>query len=638
MPTGVGGLVYISDESENVTKVSTAGRVFASDSYQRIKTHSPINVTAASGGSEFQTVEVGRVYLRSESGNDVMWWGGTSDDAPYSGHGFPLYGGETSIPIHVTNFNAVRICASVSGQIVYPIGFLNGTDIILPNEVPQAPPVAPDTTAPLVISHSPVSGFSGVALNSEVSVTFNEEIVEASVASGSFVLSPAHNVTVFRDVAVVEKIVMTPNQNLSGSTVYYVGVTSAITDLAGNSVSGTATAPFVFPFTTDAAPPPPDTTPPWVSGTVPVSGATNVSAGTNVTITFSEAMLSGTIHAQNIYLSYLSGQVVTSGISGVVTLAVDQHTATIDPTPTFLSGNTVIHVNILSGCQDLAGNGLSGGHDRRRVFTTGTLDLTNPVVSGTVPANGATNVSVSQTVVVTFSENMLSGTINTTNLYLSTTSGGTANPTAGNYTVTLSGNQKAAAINPSADLDGGQQYYINVLDAVTDLAGNNLSGTAGDKGRNFTTVFNFTEIYNVTGSNSSDMFGGDTERMGEAINSSSSALIGETLKRMTFRLRKSGSPSGTIFARIWNSSFVEKADFGEMQASDLTTSFADYVFTNTSNTYVLANGDRIGIEYTGTSAVDMRRLASDGFDGTASCLFRDSGEITGEDVHGILYT
>ena len=104
MGHGVGGIVYLSDEDENFQKVSTAGRAFVSEGYAKVKNHSPINVSAASGGSNFETALVGRVMIYSQSGNNVMWWGGTSDDAPYSGHGMPLWGGETTEPYSCYQF------------------------------------------------------------------------------------------------------------------------------------------------------------------------------------------------------------------------------------------------------------------------------------------------------------------------------------------------------------------------------------------------------------------------------------------------------------------------------------------------------------------------------------------------------
>ena len=414
--------------------------------------------------------------------------------------------------IPVTNFNSIRVAASVSGQIIYAIGFLNGRDIALDNTAVATTPIPVEFVSPLVISHSPASGFSGVAFNSEITATFNEAISQGSVTSGSFKLSPAHNVTVFRDIADTTKIVMTPNVDLSGSTVYYAGINSQVTDLAGNSVSGTSGGfNFTWPFTTAATPPPPDVTAPVVSGTSPVSGATNINGTTDVTITFSESMLSGSITPLNIYLSYLSGVAATAGISGIVSLAVDAKTVTVDPTPSFLSGSANVKINVLSGCRDLAGNNLAA-HDRSRNFTIAVADVTAPVVSGTTPASGATSVGIEDNTIIVFSEQMLSGTINSTNIYLSTTSGAAAGAGVAASVSLDAGDQKTVTVNPSNSLNGSTVYHINVTTGVQDLAANSMA--AIDRSRYFTTTSSFTEIYNVTGSGFLDIGGGRTYQGG----------------------------------------------------------------------------------------------------------------------------
>ena len=360
MGQGVGGFVYLSDENENVSRVSVAGRAFFSDSYTRIKKHSPINVTSASGGTQLESAPVGKVFLRSESGNGIMWWGGTSNDAPYSGHGYPLWGGEQSIPIPVTDFGAIQIVASISGQIIYPIGFLNGEDTTLPNTAP----VLPDTTAPFIISNSPVSGISGVSLDSDISVRFSEVINPSSVVSGVLRLSPAHNVTIFRDNSNPTDVVLRPNVNLSGSTAYFATMVSGtVTDLNGNI----ATSGRGWPFTTTNSPPPADSTAPRVSGITPVSGASSVAVGTSPVVLFSEQMLSGTINSTNIFIASTSGAAV--GVAATITLDPgDRKTVTIDPN-TDLTTGTTYYINATTGCQDLATNALSPER-RNHPFTT----------------------------------------------------------------------------------------------------------------------------------------------------------------------------------------------------------------------------------------------------------------------------
>lgn len=349
----VGEIVYISDEAENVGRVSTAGRAYFSDSYNRLKNHSPINVSSASGGSGFESAPVGKMYIRSESGNAIMWVGGSSDDAPYSGHGFPLFGGETTPVLYVNDFASTRVCSSVSGQVVYAIGFLNGEDVTLPNTTPSYP----DVTAPYIVSHSPVSGLSGVSFDTEVSVTFNEALYSGSVISGALTINPVHtDISIYRDITDTSKAVLRPNTDFSGETTYTVTLVSgAVTDVAGNA----ATSGIIFSFTTTDAPPPPDTTAPNVSGISPVSGTQDFPISQNITVTFSEQMLSGTINPVNIFISTTSGA-SAGNISGTVSLnPADDKTVTVDPTNSLDEGVTY-YVNITNGCQDQASAPASG--------------------------------------------------------------------------------------------------------------------------------------------------------------------------------------------------------------------------------------------------------------------------------------
>ena len=502
MGQGVGGFVYLSDDQENVSRVSPAGRAYFSDSYERIKKHSPINVTSASGGTQLESTPVGVVYLRSESGNGTMWWGGTGSDAPYSGNGYPLWGGEQSIPIRVTDFAAIQIVASISGQIVYPIGFLNGEDTTLPNIMPNLP----DITAPYIISISPVSGISGVSLDSDVSVRFSETINPDSVVSGVLRLSPAHNVTIFRDNSNTTDVVLRPNVNMSGSTVYFATMVSGtVTDLNGNiAASGRG-----WPFTTTNAPPPPDVTAPKVSGITPVSGANN-------------------------------------------------------------TGNTV-----------------------------------SPTVL--------------------FSEQMLSGTINTTNIYVASTSGAAAGVAA---TVTLDpGDRKTVTIDPTSDLTTGLTYYINVTTGCQDLSTNALSPAVAN--HLFTTAYNFVEVYNVNSTADDNQIGpSQDDGAGFKINASC-AMKDQIPKRVIVKVKRgSTSTNGTVFLKIYNSANTVVSTFGSFSATVLTTSAQDITITNLDNTDSLANGYQMMLTYpSGTGSVNVYRTTSNSYTGAIYADIDSSGDF-----------
>jgi hypothetical protein len=133
-------------------------------------------------------------------------------------------------------------------------------------------------------------------------------------------------------------------------------------------------------------------------------------------------------------------------------------------------------------------------------------------------------------------------------------------------------------------------------------------GGGGDPGGGSSTFYSLAitdidadkELANV----SSLPFDGRT-RVTEKISSSSSAMKGKILKQFDIFLKKNGTPGATptIKAKIWNSSnTVKYTSITEIDPSTLTTSFTIQSFDFASNTYVLLTGDRVGIEYLGTSS------------------------------------
>ena len=107
-------------------------------------------------------------------------------------------------------------------------------------------------------------------------------------------------------------------------------------------------------------------------------------------------------------------------------------------------------------------------------------------------------------------------------------------------------------------------------------------------------------------------------------------------------MRKTGSPSGNITAKVRRKSDdLVVATFTEtISAATLTTSFAEYTFTLTTP-YIIANGDRIMIEYNGPAAVDMELWSADKFDGTNTRRVRYTTSYssnTTQDVTGSMST
>jgi len=97
--------------------------------------------------------------------------------------------------------------------------------------------------------------------------------------------------------------------------------------------------------------------------------------------------------------------------------------------------------------------------------------------------------------------------------------------------------------------------------------------------------------------------GGAIPKRAEVVVNTSSAWYGLTVNRISFQVRKYGSPTGTFYVRIWDSSSVVKLELGSGTIEDLTTSFVWTDFTGASS-YTLAVGDRIGLEYSGGTWAD----------------------------------
>ena len=493
MPTGIAA--FIGDQDENAARITVKGHLRATESYDLVKNPSRMRVTSASGGTEFPTVAVGKLIIRSESGNNIMFVGGITDDAPYSGRGMDLWGGE-SITLPVQNMNQIRVCAASSGQMISVLGFGTAADVAIPTD----DPVTIDTTRPTIDTVFPASGSTSAELNDQVYADFSEAMASGVQNTSGFTLrlsGSSTNVpsTVFRESILTNRLVLRPTANLSGSKIYVARIGTQVKDLNNNTLL-TSGAWF---FTTVGTAPPADTTRPVVSGHSPLSGAVNVAITTSPTFTMSESIQSGTV-------------------SGFFTMTI------------------------------------SGG-----------------------------NVGSS---------------------------------------ITLGSDLKTVTINPTLDLANSSKYFINALSGVKDLAGNNMNTPVTS---NFTTVApTLTIVYNVTGTATNPLFDGDDENEAVKVVNSSSSIFGDVIKQVRVPLRKEEVTAGTVQGDV--NCFIVKSDGTQIRigsaldAATVTSTFADYTFTKLDNTYALAAGDRIVIEYgdpssDGSNYIEVRRNNADVLDG-----------------------
>ena len=320
----------------------------------------------------------------------------------------------------------------------------------------------PAPTPPTVISTVPADGATGVPINQALTATFNEAMNPATINGATFTVTGPGGVAVagaVRYLTAGSIATFTPSAVLAYSTTYTATITTGATDLAGNALANN----FIWAFITAAAP---DTTPPTVISTIPLSAATGVAINQVLSTTFSKAMNCATLATS--FTVTGPGATVVAG-----TVNCTGAVATFTPA-TFLATNTLFTATITTAATDLAGNALASDF----VWSFITVPApTPPTVISTGPTNGATGVPINQALTATFSEAMNPATINAATFTV-TGLGGAA--VAGAVTYVAAGS--VATFTPAANLASSTVYTATITNGAMDLASNPLAS-------NFTWTF-----------------------------------------------------------------------------------------------------------------------------------------------------
>jgi hypothetical protein len=399
-----------------------------------------------------------------------------------------------------------------------------------PASKPSTTPPPTDTTPPTVSSTSPVAGATAVPASADVTATFSEEV---KLVSGTTFTLKAGTASVAGTVTLSgTTATFNPTASLANATTYTATITTGVTDMANNALAPA----YVWTFTTGAAA---DATPPTVSSTNPVTGATAVPVNADVTATFSEAV-------KSVSATTFTLKAGTVSVAGTVTLSGT--TATFNPSAPLASATTYT-ATITTGVTDLANNALAAS--KVWTFTTGAgADTTPPTVSSTNPAGNQAGVPANTAVTATFSEAMAGASLTTATFTLVDGSG---NPVAG--TVTPAG--ATATFAPTAVLANGTTYTATVTTGARDLAGN---GLAQSRTWSFATVSGAADTDGDGIPDNLDAFPNDNRKgtvpnpmggQGITIDTSSSAgtrLMGVTAMADTdASLNQTGKPAGFGF-------------------------------------------------------------------------------------------
>lgn len=328
---------------------------------------------------------------------------------------------------------------------------------------------------PPTFTFNPLDASAGVAVNSNVVITFDEDIfqtdgspIDAAAIEGGIVELKVTNdggaaVPFTATFNGTNQITIDPNAALSNNTTYYVEL-NPVEDADGNETSQST-----ITFST------PDTIVPSVSFNI-TNGATGVLETTPIVITFNEPVRN------------LNNSVITSGdLNTLVELKLTDNsgapvpfTATINGpktiitvTPTGnLAGNTLYYVE-MNPVEDGSNNTTTASNI---TFTTG--DTLPPQVTFN-PPNSATDVSAVGNIVLTFSEairKLDDSAITPVDIETGlvelklTNDGGAAVP----FTATINGTNTIITINPSSTLSHNQVYFVE-MNPVEDAVDNALS-------------------------------------------------------------------------------------------------------------------------------------------------------------------
>jgi hypothetical protein len=214
-----------------------------------------------------------------------------------------------------------------------------------------------DVAGPGVVGVSPVDGLTGVPINAQVVVGFNEP-VDALTINQVTLSGGGGTVNVIRRLSNADQtLTLAPVVPLNANTTYTVSVTG-VQDLSGNALI----APLTTSFTTGAGA---DLTPPTVATVSPANGAGGVPTNTLIQLQFSKRVDSLTVSTAD-FLVFPQATFIP--VPGTVSVSADGLTATFTPNPP-LKPSTGYFVESTGGILDLVGQGLQGSFTS---FTTGT--------------------------------------------------------------------------------------------------------------------------------------------------------------------------------------------------------------------------------------------------------------------------
>ncbi|MBL4605835.1 MAG: Ig-like domain-containing protein, partial [Flavobacteriaceae bacterium] len=302
---------------------------------------------------------------------------------------------------------------------------------------------------------TPSSGDTDVAIDSDIVLNFDGAVLGTTVNTTNIAITHlvAGNPVLIAGAFSGEdsnQITFDPTGNFNYNEVITVTLTDGLTSLS----SGALANPTVITFTTIGEPL-------NYLSSVPIQGVTAVAIGSDIVLDFDIAVLGTTVNETNIAITHLV-EGIPVGISGSFS-GEGTNQITFTPTSNF-EYNEIITVTYTNALKSLSEGALS--NPGAFSFTTVIEPLS---FSSSVPTNSAPDVAVTDTIVLTFSTNVLGTTVDVTTILVSGSVSGTI---AGTFS---GGDTDEITFNPTSSFKYNEIVTVAYTNGLKSLTGGVLS-------------------------------------------------------------------------------------------------------------------------------------------------------------------
>ena len=329
-----------------------------------------------------------------------------------------------------------------------------------------------DIGAPTLSSSTPADGATGIAVDTNIVLTFNEAV---DAENGNIIIVKSVDGSTVEAIDVTgsqvsgsgsTEITINPSVNLDGQTAYHLTIDeTAFDDSSSNSYAGISDTTTIN-FTTA------DVTAPTVTFN-PADSDTGVGRDSNINIEFNEAIVNA--NTSEITNSNIASLIILkdsnsngSDLAFSATIDTDKKIITIDPNNNFSLGQTV-YVSI-SAVEDASANETSLSSSTFTVTTTG------ETIATIIPTNSSTDIVASSNITIGFNTairnlndtEITNSNVNSLITLRNTNSSGTAIP----FTASINSAKNIITINPIGDFSSGQNVYVAIGATVEDAFDN----------------------------------------------------------------------------------------------------------------------------------------------------------------------